>query len=113
MNWRAFLWAAGIGLALQVLMVVSGHFSPAIGGLFAVGGMGFSLVAGLLYAYFAKAGWRDDLIGGVLAGAACALVGIGVSCLLGDVPASLLLLGTASSAVTGALGGAIGRLAFG
>ena len=113
MNWRAFLWAAGIGLALQVMMVVSGHFSPMIGSLFAVGGMGFSLVAGLLYARFARAGWRGDLIGGLAAGAACALLGICVSWLLGDVPPSLLLLGTASSAVTGALGGAIGKLAFG
>ena len=36
-----------------------------------------------------------------------------VSALLGDVPPSLLLLGTVSSVVTGAIGGAIGKLLFG
>ena len=36
-----------------------------------------------------------------------------VSYLLGDVPASLLALGTISSAVTGAIGGFIGALSTG
>ena len=78
--------------------------------LFAVGGMGFSLVAGLLYAIMAKGGTTSSLaLGGLVAGAVCAFIGIFVSHLLGDVPASLLVLGTVSSAVTGAIGGWIGK----
>ncbi|MEO5902967.1 MAG: hypothetical protein ABIQ55_03035, partial [Gemmatimonadaceae bacterium] len=49
-------------------------------------------------------------IGGAIAGGICALIGILISHLLGDVPASLLLLGTVSSIVTGAIGGAIGKV---
>jgi hypothetical protein len=52
------------------------------------------------------------VVGGLVAGAVCALIGIFVSYVLGDVPASLLALGTVSSAVTGAFGGWVGRLFF-
>ena len=51
MNTSALVRATGIGLVLQIVMVVAGHFVPAIAGLFAVGGMGFSALAGWLYAY--------------------------------------------------------------
>jgi hypothetical protein len=73
--------------------------------------MGISLVAGILYTVIStEALTRHTLVGGLIAGAACAFIGILVSVLLGDVPASLLLLGTVSSAVTGAFGGWLGRL---
>jgi hypothetical protein len=52
-------------------------------------------------------------MGCAAAGAICAFLGILVSHLLGDVPASLLALGTLSSAVTGAIGGVIGALTLG
>jgi hypothetical protein len=92
-------------------MVVAGHSNKSIANLFAVGGMGFSLVAGLVYAVVARGGPTSSLaIGGLVAGAACALIGIFVSYMLKDVPVSLLALGTISSAVTGAIGGAIGKL---
>jgi len=114
MERNALIVATGIGLVLQLAMVVGGHYSLTVTGLFAVGGMGFSLVAGLLYVWFAVAGtWSSDLLGGAIAGGLCALLGIAVSAVLGDVPASLLLLGTISSVVTGAIGGAIGKLIFG
>jgi hypothetical protein len=100
-----------VGTALQLAMVLAGHVLPALRQPgYAIGGMGFSLVAGLVYAWRARAGWGGAVAGGAIAGAACAVVGIAVSALLGDVPASLLMLGTASSAVTGAVGGVIGRL---
>ena len=51
----------------------------------------------------------EGAIHGAVAGGVCALIGIGVSRALGDVPTSLLLLGTISSMVTGATGGLIGR----
>ena len=111
MNTRALGIASLIGTLLQVAMVVAGHSSPAIAGLFAVGGMGISLVAGVIYARLSKdATKRSAAIGGGVAGAICAFIGILVSYLLGDVPASLLALGTLSSAFTGAIGGFLGAL---
>ena len=72
------------------------------------------LVAGLLYVWLAvKGNWRDDLTGGAIAGGLCALIGIALSAVLGDVPAMLLLFGTLSSIVTGVMGGAVGKLVFG
>jgi hypothetical protein len=63
----------------------------------------------VVYAVLARGATTGSaVIGGVLAGAICALIGIAVSYALKDVPASLLVLGTLSSAVTGALGGWLG-----
>jgi hypothetical protein len=109
MNTRALAVATAAGTVLQVAMVCAGHVSPTVAGLFAVGGMGISLAAGVLYARLAPAAGRGDAaVGGLLAGAICAFLGILVSYLLKDVPASLLALGTVSSAVTGAIGGVLG-----
>src|SRR4051794_10014858 len=106
MNSRALIIATVIGTVLQVAMVVGGHSNDTIKGLFAVGGMGFSLIAGVIYTIVAGAGTAASLaLGGGVAGGVCAFIGILVSHLLGDVPASLLALGTISSIVTGAIGG--------
>ena len=111
---RALLVATIVGTVLQTAMVVAGHTNRTIAGLFAVGGMTFSLVAGVLYAVLARGSTPGAAaVGGLIAGAACALIGIFVSYALRDVPATLLLLGTLSSAVTGALGGWLGRLVGG
>jgi hypothetical protein len=105
-NRRALALASLVGTVLQVAMVVTGHTNDSIKGLFAVGGMGLSLLAGVLYVLWAPRQTEySPTLGGLLAGAICALIGIGVSFGLGDVPASLLALGTISSAVTGAIGG--------
>ena len=111
MSSRALVVSSLVGTLLQIAMVVAGHSNDAIKALFAVGGMGLSLVAGVLYARLAHAPTRGKAAaGGAAAGAICAFLGILVSYLLGDVPASLLALGTLSSAVTGALGGLLGTL---
>ncbi len=110
MQTKALLIATAVGAVLQVAMVVAGHSNPAIAAVFAVGGMGFSLVAGAIYGLLAGAGPRSGALGGAVAGAVCALIGIAVSFALGDVEAMLLVLGTASSAVTGAIGGALAAL---
>jgi hypothetical protein len=110
LNSRALLIATVLGTVLQIIMVVAGHSNKSIANLFAVGGMGFSLIAGLVYAIVARGGSTSSLaIGGLVAGAVCALIGIFVSYMLKDVPVTLLALGTVSSAVTGAIGGAIGK----
>ena len=114
MSTRALLIASLVGTLMQVAMVVVGHSSPAVAQLFAVGGMGLSLLAGFLYARLARPATKGSAaVGGGAAGAICAFAGILVSYLLGDVPASLLALGTLSSAVTGAIGGVIGALTLG
>ncbi len=111
LNTRALFTAIIIPAVLQIVMVVAGHSDKAIASLFAVLGMAISFVAGLEYAMLARSGGTLALaVGGLIAGAACALIGIVVSYVLHDVPASLLLLGTVSSAVTGAIGGLVGRL---
>jgi hypothetical protein len=105
--WRATL----IGTVLQIAMVVGGHYMPAIKSLFAPGGMLISAVAGWLFGRLSRRSRTLSTVGGLFAGAACAFLGILESFYLGDVPATLLLLGTASSAVTGAIGGLVGGLA--
>ncbi len=106
-----FVSVVVVATLLQVAMVVAGHYKKSVSNWFAVGGMGISLIAGLCYASLARhASIGDSIIGATLAGAACALVGIAVSYFLRDVQAQLLLLGTLSSAVTGAIGGWIGHL---
>ena len=111
MNRNHLLIATGVGAALQLAMVIFGHFVPAFRQIgFAIGGMGFSLIAGAVYARLARGGWGPCLIGGAIAGGVCAFLGIAVSAALGDVPPSLLILGSASSVVTGAIGGAVGKL---
>lgn len=113
LNSRALVLATVVGTVLQVGMVVAGHSNKSIANLFAVGGMGFSLVAGLAYAMWARGEPTTSVaVGGLVAGAVCAFIGIFVSYMLKDVPATLLVLGTVSSAVTGALGGWIGTFFF-
>jgi len=108
---RALLIATAIGTVLQVAMVISGHTNKTVAKLFAVGGMSLSLIAGLIYAVLATGATTGSAAaGGVLAGGLCALIGIAISYVLKDVPASLLALGTLSSAVTGAVGGWLGSL---
>ena len=53
------------------------------------------------------------VLGGLMAGGVCALLGILESFYLGDVPAWVIAFGTVSSAVTGAVGGLLGRLTRG
>ena len=110
MNKDSLVTATAIGLALQLAMVVAGHYVSSIKDGFAIGGMLISLVAGLLYARKALGSWSDALIGGAIAGGVCALIGIAVSFLLNDVLAMILVMGTLASAVTGLVGGAIGKL---
>ena len=105
---RALRNATVIGTVLQLAMVVSGHFVVFIRlHVFAIGGMAISLAAGVVYARAARVARGPSAWNGALAGGACALIGIIVSYGLGDVPAAVLALGTLSSAVTGALGGAV------
>jgi hypothetical protein len=100
-----------VGTILQFAMVIAGHYAPAVQRLFPPVGMGISLLAGVLYARWARPATAGAAVGGgAVAGGVCALAGILVSFLFGDVPGAVLGFGTASSAVTGAIGGIVGRL---
>jgi hypothetical protein len=112
MNPQALLVASGAGLVAQLAMVLSGHYVAFVKDkVFALGGMGISLIAGVLFAKLvAGAGWGPSLIGGAVAGGACALLAIAVSVGLKDTAANILLVGTLGSVVTGLIGGALGKL---
>jgi len=108
---RALVTATLIGTALQLVMVTVGHSSPAVSHLFAPIGMGISLIAGILYAVLStEVIIRDNVTGGLIAGAVSAFIGILVSWFLADVDTAVLAYGTLSSAITGAIGGWVGRL---
>jgi hypothetical protein len=92
-------------------MVVMGHYEPRVAKLFAPLGMFLSLVAGYLFGRWSQPLARGGAAaGGAVAGAVCALIGIAESFTLGDVAAWVIAFGTVSSAVTGALGGWLGRI---
>jgi hypothetical protein len=111
MKRNAFIIAAGAGLAAGLVMTIVGHYVPFVRDkVFAIGGMLIAMVAGFIYARIARGAWRDSLIGGALSGAVGALLAIVASVVLGDVPAFVILVGTAASIVTGLIGGAIGKL---
>ncbi|HEX7944576.1 MAG TPA: hypothetical protein VF495_07925 [Phenylobacterium sp.] len=111
MNPQTLLVATGSGLAAQLAMVIAGHYVAFIKeNVFAVGGMVISLVAGLLFAKLAHAGWGPSLAGGLIAGGVCALLGIAVSVGLKDTAVMILAVGTCGSAVAGLIGGAAGKL---
>ena len=112
MDRNAFIIAASLGLIAQLAMIVAGHYVPVIKDKgFMVGGLLISFLAGLLYAKLAlNLGWPSAILDGGLAGGGCAAIAIGASVLLKDTPASILLLGTLSSVVTGLIGGVIGKL---
>lgn len=108
LNFKQVQIASAIGTVLQLAMVIAGHFVPAVAAQFAVGGMASSLIAGVLYGRNA-ATIGSAALGGAIAGGECALIGIAVSCALGDVDAMVLVFGTVASAVTGLIGGLAGR----
>ena len=111
MNMQILLTATGIGLAAQLAMVIAGHYVAFVrDNVFAIGGMLISLVAGLIFAKLAATGWTPSLVGGLVAGGVCALIGIGVSVALKDTAPPILMVGTVGSAVAGLIGGAVGKL---
>ena len=95
---RSEAWAIGGSAAYK-----SGYAADR----FAIGGVAISLLAGVIFARAARMPRGPSARRGALVGGLCALIGIAVSLGLGDVPPIILLIGTASSAVGGAIGGAV------
>lgn len=99
----------GVGTVLQTGMVLAGHWVAAVAKLFGPLGVAISLLVGLLWARESSGSYGEGAGGGAVVGGACALIGILISFLLGDVTAVILAFGTLSSAVTGAVGGLLGH----
>ncbi len=112
MNTPRLRYASLVGTILQLAMVIAGHFVPLIRANFMYGGLGFSLLAGVLYGVRTSGRWRDTAAGGAIAGGVCALIGIALSCALKDVPPPVLLFGTLGSVVAGLLGALGARAAL-
>jgi hypothetical protein len=109
-NAPGFFMALVGGLAAQLAMVLAGHYVAFVRDrLFAALGLLISLAAGL-WVGLAGGDWVSVIMGGAIAGGACALVGIAVSVALKDTPPAVLLFGALGSAVAGATGAVIGRL---
>src|SRR5690606_9874514 len=87
MNQGALTKATITGTLLQVIMVVVGHFVPAVASSFPVVGTGIGAVTGYL---FSKWGGRPTRMasasGGALAGGVAGMLGTVLSAALGDVP---------------------------
>lgn len=102
--------AAIIGVVLQVIMVVVGHYVPSVANLFPVAGTGIGGIAGLLNGLWsANASQPAAAGGGAVAGGAGGLLGTLLSRVLGDVPTSTIAVGTGSTAVAGIIGGLLGK----
>ncbi len=98
--------ATVVGLILQLAMVGLGHAVPSLRAMWGPVGTLISLVVGVW------AGWHVATTGsaaiwGAVAGGLGALIGIALALILGDVPVSLLVLGTAGSTVAGLVGGVV------
>ena len=107
----ALLKSTALGTLLQLVMVVAGHFAPVIAGFYAAGGMAIAGVTGLLYSIWGgKESVGGAALGGAAAGGLSACLGILASHFMGDVPTTVLGVGMAGSAVTGAIGGMVGRV---
>jgi hypothetical protein len=98
-------WTAW-GTVVQLAMVVTGHYNGFIKEhVFAIGGMGISMVFGAFYAKATAGSKSSAALCGLMVGGASAFLGIAVSALLGDVPAIVLAFGTIGSALAGLIGG--------
>jgi hypothetical protein len=105
---KALTNATIVGTVLQLAMVLAGHWVEVIrlrG--FAIGGIAISALAGVIYARAARLPRGPSALNGAVAGGVCAIIGIALSFALGDVPALILVVGTASSTIGGAIGGAL------
>ena len=101
-----------IGLAVQLLLSLAGHFFPWVAiHLFMFGRMMISASAGYLYAMEFGRGYAIGALGGAVAGGLCVVPAIALSVLLGDTGASMVAVGTGISILTGGVGGVFGQIA--
>jgi len=105
---RPFLVAVAAATALQLAMVLVGHWSLPVQNFYAPGGLGFSLLGAALWSIPARPHFLRALAVGALVGGLSGFVGVIAAFLLGDVEVSLLIFVPPGSAFVGLVGGAIG-----
>ncbi|HEY3637775.1 MAG TPA: hypothetical protein VGK90_06450 [Rhizomicrobium sp.] len=109
---KALRRAIFVGTLLQVAFVLLAHFSGWIGtNAFLFAGMMISATAGYLYAQDVSKGYAMGAYGGAIVGVLCAIIGIGLSVLIGDMTVPVFLIRDLISLLTGAVGGIYGQMA--
>ena len=100
-----------VGVVLELGLVAMGHYRPAFRPTFELFGcMLIAGVAGLLYARDLARGYAAGGLGGVVVGAVCGLVAVGVATLAGDHPERYIPYGVMVSALCGGVGGLFGQM---
>lgn len=100
-----------LNTVLQIIMVVAGHYSPAVYNLSAVLGVGIPFVIAIGYGVLGGRSQKETAKGAFTFSFVGAAIGVVVAILLGDQTWVLLTFAPLSSGVTGVLGGAIGVVA--
>ena len=103
--------AAVTGIALQITMVVIGHYSPWVQvhvSQFAA--MMIAGLAGLFYGRDYNRGYARGALGGAIAGGTGGLIATCAANVLGDVSLLTIPIGTAVMILTGAIGGLFGQM---
>lgn len=113
MHKPALLRALFIGTALQLTMILVGHLVPGLaqGNFFAIAGTTLGGVTGFLYGKWATGeGMGANAAGGATTGGIAGVLGAAASAGLGDVPLMTIGIAGASTVVTGAIGGVLGKV---
>jgi hypothetical protein len=105
-----FVW---MGVVLQLVVVVCGHFSEAVLNVSAVLGAGVPFVLGLWYGSVATRRLARSALGGFVIGIASALVAAAAAVLMKDQTWMVLTFAPFTSGATGLLGALIGTAAGG
>lgn len=105
-----FIW---MGVALQVAMVLAGHYSETVLLLSGILGTGIPFALGLWYGAVEPRDLKAASKGGFLIGIVGAFVGVVLAILLGDQTWILLTFAPLSSGATGLLGAIITMVATG
>jgi len=112
MDTTALFRATLVGTALQLTMILIGHLSPGLlqGNFFPITGTFLGGVTGFLCGRWAAGGrMGQNAAAGATAGGIAGVLGAAVSAALGDVPLSTIGIAGASTVVTGAIGGVLGK----
>lgn len=98
-----------VSTILQIVLVVAGHYSPAVLGMVPIVGTLIPLLVGLAYGMAAKISWGNAAWGGAVVGGVGALIGAAVSVMLGDSGMDAVMIATVAGLGAGLVGGLIGH----
>ncbi len=103
--------AAITGIALQVTLVVIGHYVYWVHiNVSEFAAMMSAGLAGLFYGRDYAKGYAKGALGGAIAGGTSGLIAVCAANILGDIPLLEIPVGTAVMILTGAIGGLFGQM---